>query len=371
MKSQTILMADDDKDTLGLLKESLTRISDDRTVKEVHDGKSALNTLKKEDIDLLILAPDAKGIDGRKLLTDLYNEGLWVPVLLAAGTDVDNKDPVFSEFGVTGFITKPFFPDDVAHRIDEILINRSKKDIIKNFSLPSILQLIDMEKRTGILTVEIGGENGRLFFKGGKVMDIRVKGLSTKEALDQFIDSFYDDREISIEYIEHFKGKKVDMSLIQMVIEASRIKDEARNKTEDSGLFDLEELAATNTAPKKENEDLPALTKLLDSFKEVKNYIITGSSGDVLSVSSGGEDDDMLNLGIYLWTIGGMLGETFKLGEPGGLICHFKDGRKLIRKYHQYIIILELTKIAKYSAFKEKLDLELRNFASPTRAKEA
>lgn len=364
MKSQTILMADDDKELLNRLKESLTRINGNCKVKEVYDGKSALNVLKKEEIDLLILAPDANGIDGRKLLNELYKDGMWVPVLLTTNKDTENKESVFTEFGVTGFITKPFFPEDVARRIDEILLNRAKKDIIKNFSLPSILQLIDMEKRTGILTVEIGGENGRLFFKGGKVMDIRVKGMSTKEALDQFIHSFYDDREISIEYIEHFKGKKVDMSLIQMVIEASRIKDETHNKSENSGLFDLEELAAGKTAPKKNDEDLPALNNMLESFKEVQNYIVTGSSGDVLAVSSGGEDDDMLNLGIYLWTIGGMLGETFKLGDPGGLICHFKDGRKLIKKYNEYIIILELTKITKYSAFKEKLDIELSRLAS-------
>jgi CheY-like chemotaxis protein len=369
MKSHAILMVDEDRDKIHRLKESIAKINSDCTFKETGNSQSALEIIKKESPGLVILDLDVPGVDVRRLLTELVELNIWVPVLVATGTDIDEKDTVFTEYGVAGFIAKPFFPIDLARRIDEIIINRSKKDIIKNFSLPSILQLIDMEKRTGILTVEIDGRGGRLFFKNGKVMDIRVKGLSTEDAMDKFIHSFYDDREISIEYIEHYKGKKVSMSLIQMVIEASRIKDEKREKSNGNVLFDLEELTAANTskAPEKEpkkNADLPPLTKLLNSFKELNGFIVTGVLGDVLSVSPGGENDDVLNLSIYLWTIGGMMGDTFKLGEAGGLMCHFKDGRRLIKKYNDYIIILELAKMTKYSAFKEKLDLRLNLLAS-------
>ncbi|MCP5102738.1 MAG: hypothetical protein GY950_05145 [bacterium] len=179
-------------------------------------------------------------------------------------------------------------------------------------------------------------------------MDIEVKGLSTAEALERFVHSLYEDREISIEYIDHIKDKKIDMSLMQMVMEASRIKDE---KKIPQGNED------TETAKEKEskNQHLPLVVDLVGSLKEVESYIVADAQGDVLAVSSADYNRDISNSSFYLWVIGNSMGKEFNLGGSANLTCYFKTRKRFIQRYMDYIIMLELSDMTKLSVFKNKL----------------
>jgi len=67
-------------------------------------------------------------------------------------------------------------------------------------------------------------------------------------------------------------------------------------------------------------------------------------------------NENVLNLGIYLWVIGDKIGVDFKLGEPANLACCCKGKKRLIRKFNDLIVILELKEMTKFSVFKEKLN---------------
>jgi hypothetical protein len=234
--------------------------------------------------------------------------------------------------------------------------NREKKDLIKNIGLPSILQLIEMEKRTGILSIKIDRENGRIFFKEGKVMDLEVKGFSREEALEELINSLYEDREISIEYINHRKDKKINMTLMELVMEASRIKDEKKkdHKPGETGL-------KNRNIPGP--EELAKLVELLDSLKEVESYIVANAEGDVLESSPGVYEENVLNTSLYLWLIGDQMKNDMALGEFANLTCCFKNRKRFMQKYKDYIVILELVEITKFSIFKERLNEHFKQLA--------
>jgi hypothetical protein len=176
-----------------------------------------------------------------------------------------------------------------------------------------------------------------------------VKGFSTAKALEELIHSFYEDREISIEYIDHKKDKKINMTLMQMVMEASRIKDEKRVSLEDAEPKNKNKKTA-------KKEDLSSLADLLNPLKEVESYIVADENGDVHLASPENYNEEVLNLSIYLWVIGDKTGENLNLGEPANLMCYLKGKRRFIRKYKDFIIIIELTEMTKCSAFKEKLN---------------
>jgi DNA-binding response OmpR family regulator len=349
MGKQTILVVDDDKNIVRNLRDNMLEIGDNYIVKTSDDGKKALEILEKEKMDLVILDLQVPVMNGIQVLTELHNKGIWLPIIIITDSDINEKESKLREFGIVDFIKKPFFPEEVVIRIDQIIKNREKKDLIKNFGLPSILQLIEMDKRTGILILKIGNENGRVFFKDGKVMDIEVKGLSRDEALRTFINSLYEDREVSIEYINHRKEKKIKMTLMQIVMEASRLKDE-RKKTPE------------NTEPGVKNgkisrsKELAVITNRLNSLKEVERFIIADEQGEVLISSPKDYNENVLNLGMYLWVIGDKNGVDLKLGVPANLVCYCKDKRRLIRKYSDLIVILELKEMTKFYAFKEKLN---------------
>ena len=67
-------------------------------------------------------------------------------------------------------------------------------------------------------------------------------------------------------------------------------------------------------------------------------------------------NENVLNLGIYLWVIGDKTGVEMKMGEPSNLVCCCKGKKRLIRKYKDLILILELKEMTKFSVFKEKLN---------------
>lgn len=347
MNKQTILIVDDDKEIVRRIQENMLEISDNYTIKTVADGKSALEILEQDDIDLVILDLEIPVLSGIQVLTSLHNKGIWLPVIIISGPSAGEKDTGLKDFGIVDLIKRPFIPEEVVIKIDDLMKHREKKDLIKNFSLTSILQLIEMEERTGILTIKIDSENGRMFFKNGKVMDIQVKGLTSVKALEAFMNSLHDDREFSIEYIDHKKDKKIDMTIMEMVMEASRLRDERKNQ---GG-----EPPKPGPEPAK-HELLPQIADLLDSLKEIDYYFITDAQGDILKASQENYNADIMNSCIYLWAIGEKIGDEFNAGVPRDLTCYHKGKKRFIQKYLDYIIILELMEISKLSIFKEKLN---------------
>jgi DNA-binding response OmpR family regulator len=347
--NQRILVVDDDKEMVRSIKENLSEISDNYDVRISDDGKNALEILGKEKLDLVILNIKSPGINGLRILTELHNRGIWLPIIITTDSNLNEKTNILRDFGIVDLIKKPFRLEEIIIKIEDIIKNREKKDLIKNFSLPSILQLIDMEKRTGILTIKIGKENGKLFFKDGKVMDIEVKGFSRGEALQEFINYLYEDRDINIEYINHIKDNKINMTVMEMVMEASRVRDEKKNSLGHA------ELVMKKKKISKEN-NLSLITDRLNTLKEVESYIIADAEGEMLIASTGNSKEDVLKSSFYLWVIGDKIGDDLKLGKPANFICQFKSGKRLINKYKDYIIILELTKMTKTLVFKEKLN---------------
>jgi hypothetical protein len=152
----------------------------------------------------------------------------------------------------------------------------------------------------------------------------------------------------SIEYINHRKEKKVKMTLMQIVMEASRLKDE-RKKTRENTELELKNEKISRS------EELVVITNLLNSFKEVECFVVADEQGEVLMASPKDYSENVLNLGIYLWVTGEKTGVDLKLGEPFNLVCCCKGKKRLIQKYSDLILILELKEMTKFSAFKEKL----------------
>lgn len=352
MNQHTILIIDDDKEMVRRIQENMQEISDNYIIKTVDNGKKALEILEKDNIDMAILDLEIPVMNGLQVLSGLYNKGIWIPIIIITGSNLNEKDASLKDFGIVNLIKRPFIPEEVVINIDDILKHWEKKDLIKNFSLPSILQLIELEKRTGILTIKINHENGRMFFKNGKIMDIQVKGFSTSEALEAFMNSLYDENEISIEYIDHKKDKKIDMTLMEMVIEASRLNDERKVNPESpvSQRRNREPMKRVN------HEHLPKIADLLNSLNEIENYAVADAQGDIVLASQGDYNPDIMNSCIYLWIIGEKMGIEFNGGASKGLTCYHKGKKRFIQKFLDYIIIIELMEISKISIFKEKLN---------------
>jgi CheY-like chemotaxis protein len=357
MNNQRILVVDDDKEFVLNLKNSFMEINSGYYVLESNDGRNALEILENAKIDILVLDVQIPELNGLQLLTRLTEKGIWLPAIVVTDSNINEREGALRDFGIVEFIKKNQLPEQIAVKIDEVIKQSEKKDTINNIGLPSILQLIEMDKRTGVLSIQIGKDIERLFFNNGKLMDIQVKGLNTEDSLEAFLQSFYEEREISIVYIDHHREKKVNMSLMQMVMEASRIKDE-KKLTRDKAK------PGTNKSDAAKNEYLQALSGMLNSFKEVERFVISSQHGEVLAALPKNYDEDILSASIYLWIVGSTFGDMLGVGDPDNLVCYFKAGKRFVMKHNDYVITIDLSDITKYSAFKEKLSQRLNKMGN-------
>jgi DNA-binding response OmpR family regulator len=150
------------------------------------------------------------------------------------GTDVEISEKKFGEYGIVDYLKKPVFFEDLDKRIKEILKRTENKDMISGISIFGILQVLEMEKKTGIMSLKINDQDGKIFFKDGKVADIEAGGLSVDDAIKEFVRPDMETKKINIEYINHRRENKINKSLTQMVLEAAKEWDEKNKAKEES-----------------------------------------------------------------------------------------------------------------------------------------
>ncbi len=120
-----ILVVDDEPDILELIKDILKSKYEVYTAKNV---KEAVSTLEKVKIDLIILDIMMPQIDGWDFLwmirgSEKYRE---IPVIIVtARADAEDKLIGLKE-GVKDYIVKPFLPNELINRVEEILKERAK-----------------------------------------------------------------------------------------------------------------------------------------------------------------------------------------------------------------------------------------------------
>lgn len=236
MVIQTILIVDDDKPLVQLFKEHIFLKGSERyVVKTAYNGNEALDILKTNPIDLIILDVQMPVMDGLQFLAELHNRGIWLPVIILTSSKVDELEEKFNEFlefGIVDYLQKPISLEELDRRIEEILRIRIDKDSISGISLHGILQVLEMERKTAVVSVNIRGKDNKIFVKEGDIMDVEAKGLTADEALEECIKYATERQRISIEYISHKREKKLQKSLTEILLEASRMWDE-KNKGPD------------------------------------------------------------------------------------------------------------------------------------------
>lgn len=228
MDIQTILIVDDSKPLVQLLIEHFVK-QHKYVVKACYNGKEALEILEKDHIDLILLDVNMPVMDGLQFLAELHNRKIWLPVIIMTGEKIDVSERWFGEFGIVDYLNKPVEFTVLEEKITEILSTRTNRDFISGISLMSILQILEMERKTGILTLKLGAKDGKIFFKEGKMADIEVGNLSIDQALEECIKSEVEKNQIQIEYINHRRENRINKSLTEMLLEAARLWDE-KNK---------------------------------------------------------------------------------------------------------------------------------------------
>lgn len=185
-----ILVVEDDPLVARMMLECLRPLEAEAWA--VHSGREALMEAEAAPPDLILLGVLLPDLDGFAVTTKLKEHAATrdVPVILVT-TQARVQDRVRGlEVGAVDCITKPFYYEEVRARVLSALQRAAAaraaaaaegagpaeppagiQGRLQEVSLPNVIQILEVERKTGTLELERGGERTALHFDEGQIVD--------------------------------------------------------------------------------------------------------------------------------------------------------------------------------------------------------
>lgn len=122
--AKKILLVDDEPHLRMLLQQTLEELEDEGVELLIaENGEIALETIKQEKPDLVfldVMMPKMSGFDVCNQVKNVLGmKDIYIVMLTAKGQEADKKKAM--EMGANLYLTKPFDPDEVLEKAQEIL----------------------------------------------------------------------------------------------------------------------------------------------------------------------------------------------------------------------------------------------------------
>ena len=217
-----ILLVDDEKGIRQIMKEYC--LNEGYEVTEAINGKEALELLKKDKFNIMVLDIMMPEMDGFTMLKECPKEKRIPTIILSARGEEYDKLSGF-DLGIDDYLTKPFSPKELMARIKAILnrTNQNKKDIYtyESLEINTLSHTIKIDnkildvtpKEYDILTYLVQNKNiaisreqllekvwGYDFFGDDRTVDTHIKML--RNSLGKYRDHIKTVRSIGYKYVE-------------------------------------------------------------------------------------------------------------------------------------------------------------------------
>lgn len=126
---EKILIVEDDVTISNLIKLNLSMLNYE--TRQAYDGQEALDILRKEEFDLILLDVMLPKIDGFSLIEKIKNKDIAVIFLTAKESITDKVKGL--KLGADDYIVKPFESVELLARVEAVLRRYGKKDKIIRF----------------------------------------------------------------------------------------------------------------------------------------------------------------------------------------------------------------------------------------------
>ena len=229
---KNVLIVDDDREMLIALQNGFQKYEDTFSVITAENGEEAVAKLKKSTVSLIVTDLKMPHMDGFSLLQFVMENFPDIPVIVITGYSTPEMEKMAREGGAVSYIAKPFMLDSLARKIMGTLRKESEGGTLHSVSSGIFLQLMEMEQKTCTIRLEdkSSGKKGVLFFNDGELLDARVNDLQGKPAAYEIFS--WETVTISIQNICPPIENRINSDLQPLILEASRLKDEAVDKAE-------------------------------------------------------------------------------------------------------------------------------------------
>jgi two-component system KDP operon response regulator KdpE len=155
MNPVRILIVDDEPPIRRFLRTALS--AQDYRVEEAEDGEGALEFLKRNPVDLIILDLGLPGVDGLEVVRRLREQGGTTPIIILSSRDDEIGKVAALDLGADDYVAKPFGMEELAARIRAALRHRLQQEGEKPLFRSGTLA-VDLVRRI----VTVGGAEVKL-----------------------------------------------------------------------------------------------------------------------------------------------------------------------------------------------------------------
>jgi two-component system phosphate regulon response regulator PhoB len=194
LSRKTVLIVDDEADIRELLTYNLEREGFD--VKAVEDGNQALDFIRKNKVDLLLLDLMIPGLSGLELCKHLKKQSdlEGIPIIMISAKSGESDVIVGLELGADDYITKPFSPKEVVARVRAIFRRTDEK---RSSEPKNELRFDGLSIDIGRHEVHLDGKEIRLTTTEFRILQCLMSRLGHVFSRDELID-FALGRDISV-----------------------------------------------------------------------------------------------------------------------------------------------------------------------------
>jgi two-component system KDP operon response regulator KdpE len=153
MNTATILAVDDEPQIRRVLRTTLS--AQGYTIIEAKSGEEALETVRRERIDLVLLDVNLPGISGLETCREIRSSS-EIPIIMLTVRNAEQDKVQALDAGADDYVVKPFGSDELMARIRAALRRSSTAEDLPSFETPELK--IDFSKRV----VTVHGNHVRL-----------------------------------------------------------------------------------------------------------------------------------------------------------------------------------------------------------------
>ena len=184
-RAKRILIIDDDIKLIELLSEYLG--GNQFEVSYVQDGLNAVEEIKTQTPDLIILDYMMPGKDGLEVLRDIRAHcDLPVIMLTAKGDDTDRI--VGLELGADDYLPKPFNPRELLARIKAVLRRHVTPSLDNHKKKDLVIRLGDLILNKAAYTIKVNNTSIDLSTTEFKILEVLMKNPNRVLSRDQIMD---------------------------------------------------------------------------------------------------------------------------------------------------------------------------------------
>lgn len=254
-----ILLVDPDEAVLRTARAAL--LPDKYDVAHAKDGSEGLEKAVGSRPEIILLSPSAPGLDPTAFVRTLRTrpQTTLIPILFLCPKE--EIEPLISGFtlGADDFLPKPLDGRELELRVAVAIRLREKMEtafrpkgpVAEDFSspslltafrgqltqigLPSLMSLIDMERKTGmlVLILEPEREKVRLYFEDGRVTRARIDGRPEPNNAELIYDIMGRSQgKFEFRMVPVDGRDEIMFPTARLLLEGARIMDEARRRLE-------------------------------------------------------------------------------------------------------------------------------------------